>query len=122
MGNSFDSERVRLYVEKGRKRRVSYFDFMVQWISDFLDKQIDILEAKGAKILIPIFSVNVVIMSWFANISFSTGFDLFKNVILSLCGCAIAVMGVINLYMSTHQKIKKYKKGQDITGDKEKTA
>jgi len=121
MGNSIYNKRVRLHAVKGNKQQVSYFNIMLQWIYDILDKQAGILEAKGVKIIYPIVGINMVIMSWFARISFTTGFDLFKNIILSLCGCAIAVMGVINLYMSTHQKIKKYRKGIDIN-DKEKTA
>ena len=123
MGNSIYNKGLQFHVNKERQQRIPYFNIMLQWINDILDKQAGILEAKGVKIIFPIVAINVFIMSFFAKINFAEGFDLIKNIILSLAGCAVAIMGVVNMYLAMMQRIKKYKKGEDVTGkDKEKAA
>lgn len=111
MGNSSHHKGVRLHVTPRDEHRISYIDYMLSVLSDFLDSQIRLLEAKGAWILIPIFGIQAYIFSWFANIQgVQNTFDIVKNIILSLIGIAMGVMGVINTYIATKKKLREYLK------------
>jgi uncharacterized integral membrane protein len=110
MGNSFHYQRVRLHAAKIHKFHIPYTRIMLHFFSDIVDKQLHILEAKGAWVILPIFGVNCYLMAWFVDIHiWSDSFDLIKNIALSLIGIAMGIMGCVNTFLAMKQRIKKYK-------------
>lgn len=111
MGDNSNLQGVRFYAKRADDSNISFFNYMLDWLHDFVNTQIAILEARGAWIIVPILSVEAYIFSFFANLTgVHNTFDLIKNTLLSLIGIAMGTMGVINMYIGTKQKMRKYKK------------
>ncbi len=121
MGDSLHYQRVQLHAAKRYQYNIPFIRIMLSWISDILDKQIHLIEAQGAWVIIPILGINSFFVAWFADIHvWQDTFDLIKNISLSLIGVSMGAMGVVNTYIGMRNRIKKYK--QENKSDKKKSA
>lgn len=121
MGNSIYHQRLQIHAHKTSKQHIPYTHIMLSWISDILDQQARLLESKGYGLIVPIVSINAVLLGIFADIhTWQDAATQIKNGIFSLIGLAVAIMGAIKMYIGMMQQIKKYRKGKDIKEDDEK--
>lgn len=124
MGNSIYNKGLQLHANRHSKQHIPYTHIMLSWINDILDQQIRFLEAKGVGIILPIVSIDAVLIGVFADIhAWQDAATQIKNGIFSLIGLAVAIMGAIKMYIGMMQQIKKYRKGKDVEDDeKERVA
>jgi hypothetical protein len=111
MGNNKNHDKLSVHAHNFNEQPIPIYNIMLHSFLDIMDKQIHLFEVKGARILLPIFGIEIYIFSFFADISFiSSTAELIKNLILSAVGISISVMTAIRMYISTMNAIKKYRK------------